>query len=561
MQRPSSISLQLPSALARILDHIRKRHLALSLAEFPLFLAAAIAIAASLQGIADRILDLTWNTRCALLVLDCLGVTWLAARFIVRPWRQRLDRKAAALLAERCIPAFRSSLISAVELSDPQTPLLPQSRPLVERLLQNTTELALKSNVVARVLRPDRLKKLAYRISWPVLAALALFCICLPVSGIVCRRILLSHATFPARTSVVSVTADLSVDAGGEASLTARATGVIPHTGKLVITRADSSPESIPLSAVTSGGDEFTQVIRNIREPFVYHFVLNDGIGTNHRMSVHYPPLVKEIHFTQIYPTYTGLPETIMSPTAIKLLEGSILRIDATASKPLHSGIIRINGASDPIIAKFTNPEKTAFRAELAIPAADWKSLSVHLEGVEHDPSLNDPEYPVLLERDKPPAVNLSEPKSDSISVVMNSTLPVSFEITDDYGFSAVSLFYQVFRPLPDGSIEQAESSHIPFKIPDNVRSWKRAFKWNLARLLPAVPIGGSIVFWVEVADNNGSASGPTTVRSQEKTIRIVSEEQKRIELLEQMGEKAAQIELLYEQQRSINRQTQSVIK
>ena len=157
--------------------------------------------------------------------------------------------------------------------------------------------------------------------------------------------------------------------------------------------------------------------------------------------------------------------------------------------------------------------------------------------------------------------MNLSDPKTDSISVVTNSTVPVSFDVADDFGFSAVNLSYQVFRPLPDGSIEQAESSTIPFKIPDRARSWKHAFKWNLARLLPAVPIGGSIVFWVDAADNNGSAAGPSTVRSQEKTIRIVSEEQKRIELLESMAEKAAQIEGLYEQQRSINNQTQSVIK
>jgi len=561
MQSHPSNSPQLPAALARILDRIRKRHLALTLAEFPLFLSAAIATAWSFQGIADRIFDLPWTTRCGFLALDGLGVLWLVGRCIVRPWRQRLSRKAAALLVERGIPEFRSSLISAVELSDPQADLLPQSLPLVERLLENATAQALTSDVVSRVLPPDRLKSLACRMAWPVVAALVLFRTCLPVSELVCRRILLSHGVFPARTVVVSVTADICVDAGGEATLTARAKGVIPPSGKLVILRSDSAPEIIPLNASAPRGDEFTQVVRNIRQPFIYHFELNDGVGTNHPLSVHFPPAIKDIRFTQIYPAYTGLPDSVMSPTSIKLLEGSILRIDATASKQLHAAMVRINGVDDPVIAKFTNPEETAFRAELPIPPADWKFISVRLEGIEHDPSTKDPEYPIQLERDKPPTVNLSDPKTDSISVVTNSTVPVSFDVADDFGFSAVNLSYQVFRPLPDGSIEQAESSTIPFKIPDRARSWKHAFKWNLARLLPAVPIGGSIVFWVDAADNNGSAAGPSTVRSQEKTIRIVSEEQKRIELLESMAEKAAQIEGLYEQQRSINNQTQSVIK
>ena len=349
MQDPSAISPLLPAALARILDAIRKRHLALALAEFPLYLAAAIASAWSLQGIADRVFDLSWSARCVLLALDGLGVLWLMGRFIVRPWRERLDRKAAALLVERGIPQFRSALISAVELSDPQAQLLPQSRPLVAQLLQDTAALALESNVAARVLRPERLRKLACRVAWPVVAALALFCVCLPVSGLVCRRILLSHANFPARTAVISVTHDLTVDAGGEATLTARATGVIPPAGKLVIVRAGSPPDVIPVAAATPGGDQFSQVVRNIREPFVYHFELNDGVGGNHTLAVHFPPMLQEIRFTQIYPAYTGLPATLMPPTELKLLEGSILRIDATASKKLHAASVRIDGTAHPV--------------------------------------------------------------------------------------------------------------------------------------------------------------------------------------------------------------------
>ena len=364
---------------------------AISLAEFPLFLSAAIATAWSLQGIADRIFDLPWPTRCGLLALDGLGVLWLVGRCIVRPWRQRLSREAAALLVERGIPEFRSSLISAVELSDPQAHLLPQSLPLVERLLENATAQALTSDVVSRVLPPDRLKSLACRMGWPVVTALVLFFACLPISGLVCRRILLSREVFPARTVVGSVTADICVDAGGEATLTARAKGVIPHIGKLVIVRSGSAPEIIPLNAATPLSDEFTQVVRNIRQPFIYHFELNDGVGTSHLLSVHYPPVLKDIHFTQIYPTYTGLPETVMSPTSMKLLEGSILRIDVTASKQLHAAMVRINRADDPVIAKFTNPEETAFSAELPIPAANWKSISVHLEGIEHDLSTAKP--------------------------------------------------------------------------------------------------------------------------------------------------------------------------
>lgn len=561
MNHSSSISLELPAALARTLKQIRQRHLAMALAEFPLYLLPAIATAWSLQGIADRVFDLSWGARAVLLALDIVGVLWLIARFVVRPLINQLDQKAAALLVERGIPEFHSSLISAVELSQPGAELMPQSRPLVEHLLKETSALAQKSNVVARVLSPEPLRKFALRMSLPLIAALALLLAGLPASGLLLRRILLSHEAFPARTAVVSVTENLRVDAGAEATLTARASGVIPTAGKLIITHNGRPSEILPVTPASPGSNEFSQVVRNIREPFLYHFELDDGIGRNHEMLVHYPPEVTELRFTQIYPPYTGLAETVMSPTALKLLEGSTLRIEGTASKELLTGFVRINGASDPVKLQIAKPGNTNFHTELNIPANGWKSISIHIEGNEHDGSLNDPEYPLQIERDKPPSINLTLPKDEIVSVLMNSTVPISFELADDYGFSSVTLSYQVFRPLPDGTLEQAESGSIPFKAPAGVRSWKRAFDWNLARLLPAVTIGGNVVFWMEVADNNGTPAGPTTIRSPEKTIRIVSEEEKRLELLERMGEKAGEIEQLYEQQRTLNDRTESAIE
>lgn len=561
MNLSSPISLKMPCDLARILNHVRRRHLAMSLAEFPIYLLPAIAIAWSLQGIADRVFDLSWGARCVLLALDMVGVLWLISCCLVRPLMKRLDQKAAALLIERGIPEFRSSLISAVELSESDADLLPQSRPLVMHLLKETSALAERSDVIARVLPPDPLKKIAIRMSLPVVAAVALLLAGLPASGLLLKRILLSREGFPARTTVVSVTEGLRVNEGGEATLTARAKGVIPTAGKLVLTRSGRPSEVVPVAPLTPGGDVYSQVVRNIREPFTYHFELNDGVGATHEMSVHYPPVVKELRFTQIYPAYTGLPETVMSPTALKLLEGSTLRIEGSASKELLAGVLRINGAANPQNLALVKPGETAFRADLTVPAAGWKSLSVHLEGEEQDGSINDPEYPLQIERDKPPSINLSLPKDEMVSVLMNSTVPISFELADDYGFSSVTLSYQVFRPLPDGTTEQAESGSIPFKAPVGLRLWKRAFDWNLARLLPAVPIGGNILFWVEVADNNAGPTGPSSIRGPERTIRIVSEEQKRIELLERMGEKAAQIEQLYEQQRAINGKTESAIQ
>lgn len=60
----------LPAALARVLDQVKRRQLLLTLAEFPVVLVAAIAIAWSCQALADRVFELSWAVRFVLLVID-----------------------------------------------------------------------------------------------------------------------------------------------------------------------------------------------------------------------------------------------------------------------------------------------------------------------------------------------------------------------------------------------------------------------------------------------------------------------------------------------------------
>ncbi|MCX6878675.1 MAG: hypothetical protein NTW21_33415 [Verrucomicrobia bacterium] len=556
--QPTSATLRtpgLPAALTHILDQVMRRHLLLNLAEFPVFLAAAIAVAWVAQATADRAFDLSWNARCVLLAIDFLGVWWLFARFAVRPWRHRLDREGAALLVERCMPEFRSSLISAVELAAPTADPLPQSRPLVERLVADVTAHAARADVVAHVIRPQRLKKLLVRWSAPVAAALVLLAACQPTSGLLLKRILLSRIVFPAKTTVVDVTGNLQVDAGGEASLTARAAGEVPADGRLVISRPGLPPEVIPVMPATAGAAEFTRIVKNIRADFSYHFELNDGTGPQHQVTVRFPPAVTTMRFVVVPPAYTKLPETELSPTALKLLEGSTLRIEGTASKDLRAGQVVIQGRDNPLELTVGAADRKHFMAAIPVPGSGWRSLAVHLIGSAGDGSVGDPEYPVELLRDRTPTVTITQPKDETVTVIANDSVPIEFEANDDFELTSATLFYRVFRLLPDGGTEAADTGKIPLHVPPGSRSWQHRFSWNLALLVPPVLTGYKIILWIEATDNNGIA--PATGRSAERTIRVISEQEKRLELLELLGRKAAEIEQLYQQQRAINSHTE----
>ena len=556
---PSSVVSResgLPAALARVLDQVKRRQLLLTLAEFPVVLVAGAAVAWVAQAVADRMLDLPWHARCAMLALDCIGGLWLFVRLVVRPWRHRLDRNGAALFIERGMPEFRTALISAVQLASPEADPLPQARPLIERLVADVTDRVTTGDVVARVLRPDRLKRLVARLSAPVVVALVLLGGCQPTSGLLLRRIFLSRAAFPAATTVVAVTGDLQVDEGGEAILTARAMGEIPAEGRLVVTHPGRPPEMIPVTPSTAGADDFTQLVKNIRESFTYYFELNDGAGPEYQVTVRFPPTAKTLRLVEVPPAYTKLPTRELWPTSLKLLEGSTLRVEGAASKGLRAGQIRIQGLDKPVALTVDPADNKHFLTEVPVPGSGWKSLSVHLEGSAGDGSVNDPVYPVELLRDRPPTVTLSEPKDETVTVIANDRVPVGFEASDDFELTSAVLLYRVFRLLPDGGTETAGGGKVPLQVPPGERVWQHRFSWNLGLLVPAVTAGYNIIFWIEATDNNSLA--PATGRSSEHTIRVISEQEKRLELLELLDRKAAEIERLYEQQRAINGRTET---
>jgi hypothetical protein len=157
----------------------------------------------------------------------------------------------------------------------------------------------------------------------------------------------------------------------------------------------------------------------------------------------------------------------------------------------------------------------------------------------------------VELIRDRAPAVTIHTPKDEASTVIANDTVPIAFEVGDDFGIHSAKLVYRVFRVMPDGSTEEGGDGEVLLVVPTGRTTWKHFFSWNLGLLAPQVSTDYSITFWIEATDNH--ADTPATNRSAERTLKVISEQEKRLELVELLGQKAAEIERLYEQQRSVN--------
>lgn len=552
--------IPLPAPIRGVLDKVIRRQLAFRLAEFPALLLTLLPLMFLLQAAADRVFNLPWGTRLVLLLIDLGATGALFYFFAVLPWRRKLNLRTAALLVERTLPRLRTGLISAVELAA-APPAFPEgSSLLVQRLIRNVSLEMQRGGIPAQVVQATRLRK---RLKW-MAAALVLtigaFCIYYPKSVVLGKRIFLSRAPLPTQTLVLALTRDASIPAGSDFELAAKAEGVLPRNGKVLVVYDDGRKETINVTSKPVEPSVFTVNLINVRQPFRYRFQLNDGVGSEYQVAIRVLPSLSLTKFTQIYPAYTGLKETEMSSGNLTLLAGGKLRIEAESSQPLKSAVLELKGLEQKIPMEITGADKRSVKAEIPTPREGLAALTIHLESTIGESSVNDPVYRVELVQDKPPTAALLAPKGEKITVLSNGKPSLTYTVRDDFGIRDVALVYEVFRIGGDGQPDLAEKGRLPLSPSSPQTTLKNTMVWDLGKLIPPLVVGSTVSYWIEVKDNN-AVPGPATGISQKKTIEVVSEEAKKMELLEELSKKADEIERLSKSQRNVNDKTDNTIR
>jgi hypothetical protein len=196
----------LPGAVQRQLHALATRELRLGWLEGMLWLLVAACVLAPAQGLADWLFDLPWRTRALLMLADLAVAGGLVFQFGIRVWRKRLTPEEAALRAEVRWPAFRTSLISAVQLSR-----RPEGSPLMVQAL--ISQVATRAATVDFRVAVDssRVRKIAIAAGALLLLVAALAWWTAPKSLVLGERILLGTIPLPTETIVVPVTGDIAI--------------------------------------------------------------------------------------------------------------------------------------------------------------------------------------------------------------------------------------------------------------------------------------------------------------------------------------------------------------
>ncbi len=543
----------LPGAVQRQLHALATRELRLGWLEGMLWLLVAACVLAPAQGLADWLFDLPWRTRALLMLADLAVAGGLVFQFGIRVWRKRLTPEEAALRAEVRWPAFRTSLISAVQLSR-----RPEGSPLMVQAL--ISQVATRAATVDFRVAVDssRVRKIAIAAGALLLLVAALAWWTAPKSLVLGERILLGTIPLPTETIVVPVTGDIAIQPGQTIDLAARASGVVPRAGRVEIAYPAQPIQVISVNPRPATPDLFSLTLPNLQQPFTYRFYLNDGRGAEFKVSVIQGPILESAAFQQAYPAYTGLPSAAQAAGDLTLLAGSELHIQARASQPLASAQIVLQGLNQTV-AMAVGADGQSLAGDLPVRSAKVTGFSIHLRNRDGIESQGDTLYHVEVTPDAPPVITIASGQPQSETFVATVYPRLRFSVHDDFQVKQVFLCCGAAGETPD-SADQSHLLRIPLDVPPQAAALDFDYEWVPAAGSALWKEGASFNYWIEAVDNN-NVTGPGISRTAVRQWQVVSTDAKRQELADKMRKQADALGDLSQRQEQLRAQIGDTLK
>jgi hypothetical protein len=518
-----------PSALlAEKISAVRRKHVNVAAGTGVGMAVGVLIILLAMMMLLDWWLDFPLWVRAVALVI-VLGTTFvLAWRFVLTPIRRQPDDDAVALRIEKAHPRFRSRLISSIQFPRPGVIVPGIASSLARMTIAETEELARPIDFTQII----STKELGKVLAWS-LAVLALGIFSFMYGGEVSRDLLkrafLSSTLVPRHTRVEVLTGDTRIGRGDALRIEALARGVVPHVGKLFVKTSGKRTQEYALDKDAEG--KFVRALENVQENFDYTVRLNDGVSRSHHVKVVPRPSITSIQCEQTFPRYTGLPNARRSLGDLTLLAGSKLSLLAIATHDIKQAAIRLVGLSNNVPMQIDPKNPRELRAEFSIPLKGLSGFSIEMTGADgmttRDPAI----YRIDVVPDRAPKVRIVYPDRREELVTRQALQPIGFEATDDFRIALARMRYRVCES------EDAEIKTIELDLGTNaVRDLKNRYEWNIRDFQPPLPEGTRIEFWLEMQDNN-DVTGPGIGTTEHQLLRVVSENEKRADLLNRAGD------------------------
>ena len=312
------------------------------------------------------------------------------------------------------------------------------------------------------------------------------------------------RSALPMRETVITVDpVPPIVLRGTPVVIKAKATGYVPD--RVSLRYWPDNGEVAHFAMDSEGNGSFNYRIDTAQTSFRYQAFSDRANSALYEARVVDAPNIGKMKLTLIPPGYTGLPEEIKEAGHIEALKGTVVNLEAWATKEVIEGKLILDHKNQLPL----DIEGDRLRGNLYVFNPGTYSLSVRDElGLEN---VNPVQYRIHLIPDQYPRGEIISPTED-LEVTGSEILPLFYSASDDYGLTAIRLIYQMAG---------TERSITLKGFKDNRTAGMERFRWDLSSL--ALTPGDRVAYRLEVLDND-SVSGPKAGYSRTLTLRVRDE-------------------------------------
>lgn len=556
-----------PKRLVAKLKVIARKYFLVNLVERTSLVIGAAVMLITTQMALDWLVNLNFFERLLILMADLGLLGWFVYKKLAPLFLKPLDLEACALKVEKHWPGFRGRMIATVQFGKGRSSA--DSPELIAVLQQETDGRTATMNFGEIV----KTKSMTRRF-WAALLLIAIFVgtfiLAEPGSIALIKRVFLIPAPVPRKTEVIVLTGDKTIPAGESVLLEAQAKGIIPSHGRATIKDDTGKIREITMDPEKGASDKFSLKVDRIETPISYTITLNDATSDSFTIKTIPRPLVTSIDCEQVYPEYTGLPNAKRTVGNLALLGGSKLKIKAKANCKLTKAVAKTLGSEKTIPLKVSGDDDNEITGQIDIPATDLTGFSILITNVAGIVAGDETQYRVDLIPDRPPTVELTFPERLRELNTLKAHPTIAFVATDDYGLYKVSLCYRIVADADAAATNDANGNPVPppaatkieMMIPKDTHptSMKNRYPLEFSSIKPPVKEGQTIEYWMEAEDGN-NITGPGITDSEHHTIKVVSELEKKSDIMNRWVDELSTITEVSSTQQKVNQDLGDIIQ
>jgi hypothetical protein len=546
-------TIQPSPMLEEKLRALRRQHVAVAVSTG---VAMAVAIGIELLALAmffDWWIDLPWGIRLVSLILQVSIFTFILLRMVVRPLIRQPDDDELALMVERARPEFRGRLIASVQLTRSGDVAPGTSAVMIDALVEETEAYAQPVDF-PKIVSLERLQRFGMVAVVVLIMGLGGFIYGRVITVDLLKRVFLSNVGVPRKTRVLVPDGNKTIGRGDNVRLEAYAQGIIPSTGRVEVRHRTRRTQTYPLEQNRENRIHFGRTIENVQDSFSYIIFLNDGRSEAFSVTTVPRPTVATMECEQVFPAYTKLSSQKRALGDLSLLAGSTLKLNVLATKELQNASIRLAGMDTEIPLRLDASEARRVMGEFVVPPKGLSGFSIHMLDTENMESRDTAVYRIDVIPDRAPSVKITYPERKEELITRHATMIVGIDALDDFAISKARLRYKV---TVESGAEKVIELDLEGETPQRLR---RRHEWRIGDFRPTLAEGSTIEYWIEIEDNN-NATGPGVTSTEHHLAKVVSEAEKRADLLNRAGDTLGSISDVAADQERLNRNLGAIIR